>query len=145
MRERARPSCRKSVWPLTVSVKPMPQSGGVRHSLPLASPSGLPSAALVEPADGILEAGAEPVLVFELDDGLRARKAWGCERQMIISTSIAVLVDGQPVPHEFSNEGYRLVAELPEGLSPGEHAVEVQFQNMNKNSVLDPHFVVEVR
>ena len=39
-RLRARPSWRNSVWPLTVSVRPMPQSGGVRHSLPLASPFG---------------------------------------------------------------------------------------------------------
>ena len=31
-RLRARPSCRKRVWPLTVSTRPMPHSGGVRHS-----------------------------------------------------------------------------------------------------------------
>src|SRR4029079_14649247 len=40
----ARPSSRNRVCPLTVSVSPTPQSGGVRHWLPLASPSGRLSA-----------------------------------------------------------------------------------------------------
>ena len=39
-RLRARPSCRNWVCPLTVLVRPMPHSGGVRHSRPLASNSG---------------------------------------------------------------------------------------------------------
>src|SRR3546814_4797490 len=43
-RDRARPSWRNRVWPLTVRVRPMPHSGGVRHSCPVASPSGFPSA-----------------------------------------------------------------------------------------------------
>src|SRR3546814_4872034 len=38
-RDRARPSWRNRVWPLTVRVRPMPHSGGVRHSCPVASPS----------------------------------------------------------------------------------------------------------
>ena len=40
VRLRARPSCRKWVWPLTASVRPMPQSGGVRHSRPSATTLG---------------------------------------------------------------------------------------------------------
>ena len=86
-------------------------------------------------------------LVFELDDGLRWRKAWGHERQMILSDSIAVRIDGQHAPHGFSDDGerYLLIASLPDDLTPGEHHVEVQFQNMNKNSVLNPHFVIDVR
>ena len=42
---RARPSCRKRVWPLTVSTRPMPHSGGVRHSWPVASRSAVGSSA----------------------------------------------------------------------------------------------------
>src|SRR6476469_9767760 len=34
--DRARPSCMKLVWPLTVWTRPIPQSGAVRHSLPVA-------------------------------------------------------------------------------------------------------------
>ena len=44
VRLRARPSCRKKVWPDTVSVSPTPHSGGVRHSNPSACPSGRRSA-----------------------------------------------------------------------------------------------------
>ena len=84
-------------------------------------------------------------LVFELDDGLRPRKSWGANRQMILSDSIAVRVDGQDVPFTFANEGYRLTVDLPPDLEPGEHHVEVQFMNMNKNSVLNPHFVIVVQ
>ena len=40
-RSRARPSCRKRVWRLTVSTRPMPHSGGVRHSRPVGSTSGV--------------------------------------------------------------------------------------------------------
>jgi N-acetylmuramoyl-L-alanine amidase len=91
--------------------------------------------------------GSPNVLVFELDDGLRARKAWGHERQMILTDSIAVRVDGQRAPYAFSDDGerYLLTVSLPDDLAPGEHAVDVQFQNMNKNSVLKPDFVIEVR
>ena len=32
------------MWPLTVFVSPMPQSGGVRHSDPVAAPTCCPSA-----------------------------------------------------------------------------------------------------
>ena len=41
---RARPSCRYAGMPLTVAVRPMPHSGGVRHSRPSASKSGRSSA-----------------------------------------------------------------------------------------------------
>ncbi len=84
-------------------------------------------------------------LVFELDDGLRSRKGWGAERQMILTDTIAVRIDGRRVPFEFRNEGYRLTIELPRGLVPGEHQVELQFQNMNKNSVLNPDHFIRVR
>ena len=90
------------------------------------------------------EEGFIPI-VFQLDDGLRGRKSWGSERQMIISDSIAVRVDGEDVPFEFENEGYRLTAEIPDDIEPGTYKVEVQFQNMNKNSVLNPHFTITVR
>lgn len=43
MRFLARPSCRKKVCPLTCCVRPIPHSGGVRHSLPSAMYSPRPS------------------------------------------------------------------------------------------------------
>lgn len=87
------------------------------------------------------------LLVFELDDGLRSRKAWGYDRQMILTDSVAVHLDGQRVPYGFSDDGERclLTVSLPDDPARGEHDVEVQFQNMNKNSVLNPHFLIEVR
>ncbi len=90
--------------------------------------------------------GSPDVLVFELDDGLRSRKAWGADRQMILTDSVTVHLDGQRVPHAFSDDGesYLLTVSLPDDLAPGEHAVDVQFQNMHKNSVLNPHFLIAV-
>ena len=100
--------------------------------------SGLPKVELVEPVDGMLSAGQPVVLEFKLDDGLRKRKAWGSERQMILSSSIEVQIDGQVYEHEFFNDGYKLTVELPDGLPAGKHNVNVQFQNKYKNSVLNP-------
>ena len=100
-----------------------------------------------EPSNGAA-ATSQPTclsLVFELNDGLRPRKSWGFERQMILTHTIAVTIDDQRVPFEFRNEGYRLIVPLPADLAPGEHRVEVQFQNMNKNSVLNPFCTVLVR
>jgi N-acetylmuramoyl-L-alanine amidase len=136
--------------------------------------AGLPRAYLIEPEDAVIglqaviprsasdeESGsgveqtispepgfiASPGLVLELDDGLRARKSWGADRQMILTDSITVHLDGQRVPYAFSDDGqrYLLTVSLPDDLAPGEHAVDVQFQNMNKNSVLNPHFAIDVR
>jgi N-acetylmuramoyl-L-alanine amidase len=137
--------------------------------------AGLPRAKLIEPADGVvlsapngtplppregaggasespttnplpaLPLGGGGVLVFELDDGLRGRKSWGWQRQMILTDSLAARVDGAIVPFEFSNDDYRLTVTLPANLEPGEHHVEVQFENMNKNSVLNPHLTISVR
>lgn len=107
---------------------------------------GLPRGRLSEPAGGETPAAEErpAALVFELDDGLRGRKSWGAERQMILTDSIAVRIDGELVPFTFVNEGYRLTVELPADLAPGSHEVEVQFQNMSKNSVLNPQFTIDV-
>jgi len=91
-----------------------------------------------------MERSGAPALIFALDDGLRSRKAWGHERQMILRDSIVVRIADRVVRHTFENDGYRLTVELPDDLPPGEHAVEVQFVNLNKNSVLNPHFVVRV-
>jgi N-acetylmuramoyl-L-alanine amidase len=127
---------------------------GLFSGLAQYAAAGLPRAKLIEPADGIVtlgnEAGADEgssdrVLVFELDDGLRGRKAWGWQRQMILTDSVAARVDGEYAPFDFTNEDYRLTVTLPADLEPGEHRVEVQFENLNKNSVLNPHFTVTVR
>ncbi len=87
----------------------------------------------------------ESGIVFELDDGLRRRKAWGHERNMILPDTIAVRIDGRRVQHEFHDDGsrYLLRVEAPVERPPGSYQVEVQFQNMNKNSVLNPYFTVE--
>jgi len=105
---------------------------------------GLPRARLIEPEDGVLRADGERRLVFELDDGLRARGAWGAERQMVFSDTIAVRLNGARLPHSFTNEGYVLTADLPDELTVGEHAVTVHFANMFKNSVINPHFVLTI-
>jgi N-acetylmuramoyl-L-alanine amidase len=107
--------------------------------------AGLPRARLVAPEDGVIAAGTPEALEFELDDGLRSRKSWGFERQMILTDSIVVRLNGKVVPHTFTNEGYRLTVELPSDLSPGQHQVKVQFQNLFKNSVLNPHFAIEAQ
>lgn len=109
--------------------------------------AGLPRAYLLEPEDGILTGGEAHTLVFELDDDLRPRKSWGHERQMILRDSIAVRLDGAELPFVFDDDGerYELRVALPADLQTGAHVVEVQFQNMNKNSVLNPRFELEVR
>jgi hypothetical protein len=61
-----------------------------------------------------------------------------------LSDSIVVRVDGQPAPYTFTNDDYHVCVELPRDLTPGEHEVRVDFQNMNKNSVLNPVFKLSV-
>ena len=106
---------------------------------------GLPRAELIEPQSASVAPSQPVTLVFRLDDGLRSRRDWGADRQMILSDSIAVRMDGEPVAHVFENKGYKLTVDLPKGLILGKHRVEVQFQNMFKNSVLNPFFTIEAR
>lgn len=107
---------------------------GVFLALARYAAAGLPSVRLVE----VQPSGSGSHLVLELDDGLRSRRAWGHERQMILSDTIRVRLNGVPVEHTFVNEGYRVTVSIPAGTSPGRHKLTVQFCNMNKNSVLDP-------
>lgn len=118
------------------------ESYGLFRALAKYAAAGLPRATLVEPADGRVSLGGPRWLTFVLDDGLRARKAWGHERPMILADSVVVRLNGERLPHEFTNDGYRVTAPLPPTLSPGAHRVEIQFQNMNKNSVLSPYFTI---
>jgi N-acetylmuramoyl-L-alanine amidase len=108
--------------------------------------AGLPRAHLIQPADGIVRDPRDATLVFALDDGLRGRQAWGHERQMILSDTIGVRIDGAKVPFDFVDEGesYTLTVPLPASLPPGVHDVAVHFHNMNKNAVLNPHFELVV-
>ncbi len=117
---------------------------GIYLALARYAAAGLPKAKLLQPQDGIISANTPRTLEFELDDGLRSRKSWGYERSMILSSSIQVTLDGQIVPFTFTNDGYRLTMELPADLIAGEHQVEVEFQNMYKNSVLNPFFTIKV-
>ncbi|HEY3245857.1 MAG TPA: N-acetylmuramoyl-L-alanine amidase [Phycisphaerae bacterium] len=106
--------------------------------------NGLPRLKLISPRDGLLASSANgDVLEFILDDGLRGRKSWGSERQMILTSSLNVRWDDQPLAFEFANDGYRLSARLPDHVSPGAHRVSVQFQNLFKNSVINP--TVDIR
>jgi N-acetylmuramoyl-L-alanine amidase len=109
--------------------------------------AGLPRVKLVEPGDGMVEAGSSPSLVFELDDGLRRRKAWGWQRRMLLADSIVVRADGERVRHELLAGGDpdRVRIFLPDDLCEGTHVVEVNFQNQQKNSVLNPACAIEVR
>jgi N-acetylmuramoyl-L-alanine amidase len=106
--------------------------------------TGLPRAKMVEPPSGIVTPDSGSALAFQLDDGLRARGAWGSDRSMILASSLELRLDGEPLPFTFDGASYRLEAELPEDLASGGHRVELQFQNKNKNSILDPHFVLDV-
>ncbi|MGE0481600.1 MAG: N-acetylmuramoyl-L-alanine amidase [Phycisphaerae bacterium] len=117
---------------------------GLFRALAKYAAAGLPRATLVEPADGRVSLGGPRWLTFVLDDGLRSRKAWGHERPMIFADSIVVRLDGERLPHEFTSADYRVSAPLPPTLASGEHRVEIQFQNMNKNSVLSPGFTITV-
>lgn len=117
------------------------------HTLFLAlaryAAAGLPRVQLLEPSAGVVSANGGPVRL-RLDDGLRGRKSWGFARQMILSDSIVVRLDGRRIPHAFQNDGYLLEVELPAGLEPGTHTLDVRFQNMNKNSVLNPRIELRV-
>ncbi len=112
--------------------------------------AGLPRARLIDPADGVVPTtgrSGPPPLVFELDDGLRRRKAWGHERRMILTDSISAQVDGVAVEAVLHDDGKRYLLEVhpPAELAPGAHALRLHFENMMKNSVLGPNFVFELR
>lgn len=84
------------------------------------------------------------VVTLQLDDGLRGRRAWGSERQMILSDSIAVRLEGELVEHVFTPGDYRLFVLLPGNLDSGEYRLDVQFMNKNKNSVLNPGLTLRI-
>lgn len=107
--------------------------------------AGWPSIELHTPADGAITDVTAP-LVVELHDGLRTRRAWGHERRMILPDTIAARIDDAAVPFEFTDDGktYLLTLTLPADLAAGEHVVEVQFENVFKNSVLEPFVTVTV-
>ncbi|MBI5865562.1 MAG: N-acetylmuramoyl-L-alanine amidase [Planctomycetes bacterium] len=106
--------------------------------------AGLPRMRLVEPADGVLPMGAGRRVVFELDDGLRSRKAWGWQRQMIADDSIHARLNGRDLPFTFNAADYRLSVEIPDDLPAGDTAIDVQFQNLYKNSVINPRVPIRV-
>jgi hypothetical protein len=101
---------------------------------------GLPRVRLIETPSGL--ASDQPALVFELDDGLRARKSWGWERQMILSDSIVVRIGERVVPHQFDPATNRLTAPAPAIGNGGQMRVRVEFQNVFKHSVLNPELTV---
>lgn len=107
---------------------------------------GLPRVSMLQPLDGVVSS-LPTTLVFDLDDGLRSRQSWGHERTMILRDTIAVRVDDKSIPFTFADDGqrYRVRAELPADIEPGAHDVVVHFQNMFKNSVLNPQFILHIQ
>lgn len=111
---------------------------GLFRALVRYAAGGLPRVvALTDPAEPI-RPGA--TLRFRLDDGLRGRKAWGSGRMMILADSIAVRIDGARVPHRFDAKRRRVSIDVPSGLEPGEHRVDVRFENLFKHHALTPAF-----
>jgi N-acetylmuramoyl-L-alanine amidase len=106
--------------------------------------AGIPRGTLLAPPDAVVRRGQPALLEFGLDDGLRGRKSWGSERQMILSDSVTVRIDDRPLTARFVNEGYRLTVELPDDLAVGQHTVTVHFENMYKNSIINPRFTIRV-
>ena len=105
---------------------------------------GLPTAS-IKPADDESPSQRTPrTLVFQLDDGLRSRNAWGSDRSMILKDSIAVRIDGERVPHEFSADTYELNITIPDRIESGEHNATVQFENMFKHANTTPNFAITV-
>lgn len=82
-------------------------------------------------------------LVFAVTDGLRDRKAWGHERRMILSDSIRATIGGRTLSSRHDDEAGTITVDLP-ALPAGSHVVELHFENMNKNSVLDRFFPIRV-
>jgi N-acetylmuramoyl-L-alanine amidase len=108
--------------------------------------AGLPRIKLVEPASGVVSSAGTRTLVFELDDGLRRRKAWGWQRRMLLEDTIVARVNGKRVPHELlPGVSDRVRVSLPDDLCDGAAEVELTFQNQQKNSVLNPRCVIEIR
>ncbi|GJM26971.1 MAG: hypothetical protein DHS20C16_33860 [Phycisphaerae bacterium] len=117
---------------------------GMFRGLARYAAGGLPTASIKpesEDASGVADSHA---VVFQLDDGLRPRKAWGSDRSMILQDSIAVRINGERVPHEFTPDTYELKVVVPDHVESGTHNVSVQFQNMFKHANMTPNLVVAI-
>lgn len=105
---------------------------------------GVPRAKLIEPADGTVSRSGERRVVFELDDGLRARKSWGWERNLILGGSIHVRAGDRDIGHVYEPKDQRLLAILPPTLPSGPTTLKVQFENVFKHSNTHPTFSVHI-
>ncbi len=103
---------------------------------------GLPTVSIMHISAESSSDVAERTIVFQLDDGLRSRKAWGSDRSMILRDSIAVRIDGERVDHEFLPNTYVLKVNIPDEVASGTHDVSVQFQNMFKHANTTPNFAI---
>ena len=106
---------------------------------------GVPRAKLIEPADGIVYAGGPHEVVIELDDGIRARKSWGWDQQLILRDSILVRRGTTVEPHVFDEAARRIIVSLPSRLQAGPLRLQVQFENLFKHSNTRPHVDLQVR
>ncbi len=95
---------------------------------------GLPRARLVEPAGGTVAASGDRRVVIELDDGLRSRRSWGWERNLILRGSIRVRAGDRDIGHVYEEKDQRLLTILPPTLPPGPVTLNVQFENLFKHS-----------
>lgn len=101
---------------------------------------GLPRVQLIDQPSA--SDSASSTWVFDLDDGLRARKAWGWERQMILTDSIAVRVDDRKVDYLFDPATNRLTVPAIAAANNDVYQFRIEFQNAFKHSVLNPVITV---
>jgi N-acetylmuramoyl-L-alanine amidase len=105
---------------------------------------GVPRARLIEPAGRRVPTSGPAQVVFELDDGLRARKSWGWERRMILKDSILVRVGDGRWPYVYDEQSNRLLVALPTSRRPGPLLLGIQFENLFKHSNIRPWHEIQV-
>lgn len=107
--------------------------------------AGLPRATIVVPADGTVPRSGPVAVEVQLEDGHRVRGGWGADRKLILSDTVAIRVNGDLVHYDFDAETRVVRFELTESQRGGSEVVlDIQFQNLMKNSVINPRHTLRV-
>ena len=77
-----------------------------------------------------------------LDEGLP--NWWGANRSRILRSTVAVTLDGLPLPIAFDELSRKLAAMLPSNLPPGAHTLIIHHENMLKNHNFPQRYDVKV-
>lgn len=117
---------------------------GIFLGLARYAAGGLPAVGIPQDSTGASLLPNDGSVVLQLDDGLRSRKAWGYQRNKILLDSISVKLNDSPLPFEFDSTRYLLKVTLPPDLKNGGHTLRVHFENMYKNSVLNPMVTINI-